>query len=146
LGDRLKKEGYKKTLILEDDCQFPETFIDLTNSIYPHIPKYDMLYFGQWNYDKGVIEGEKSALKEVVYTHPKSDGPEYNVYSAQRCWLTHAYAVDLSVIDTLLDNTKNLYGSIDNVLADIQEEKNLTVYAIHPALINQDGTRSSLRP
>lgn len=138
--EMIKKEGWKKTLILEDDALFDPAFMEIFNDLYDCCSDYDMLYFGQWNYDKGVVQGEKSALKDLVLTVK-----ERSVYKAERCWLTHAYAVDLSIVDTLLSQTKNLYASIDNVLADIQENNKLKVYAIHPALIKQDGTRSSLR-
>jgi glycosyl transferase, family 25 len=138
--EKIKKEGWKKTLILEDDALFGGDFIETLNELYDCCLGYDMLYLGQWNYDKEVVQGEKSALKKLILTVKNR-----SVYKAERCWLTHAYAVDLSIIDMLLSQTKNLYGSIDNVLADIQENNKLKVYAIHPALINQDGTRSSLR-
>lgn len=138
--EMIKKEGWKKTLILEDDALFDLNFTEIFDELHDSCSDYDMLYFGQWNYDKEVIQGEKSALRDLVLTIK-----ERSVYRAERCWLTHAYAVDLSIIDILLSQTKNLYGSIDNVLADIQENNKLKVYAIHPALIKQDGTRSSLR-
>lgn len=142
--EMIKKEGWKKTLILEDDARFCDRFLELFDKMLPEVPEYDMLYLGQWNYDiigeDGVMRGEKSALKEKIKTIENRD-----IYRAERCWLTHAYIIDHSIIDTLLDNTKNLYASIDNVLADIQEEKKLKVYAIHPVLISQDGTASSLR-
>ncbi len=137
---KIKENGWKKTLIFEDDCEFPEGFIKTFEDFHSKSPEYDMLYLGQWNYDKGVIEGETSALKEKLF-----DIDSRSLYRAERCWLTHAYIVDISIIDTLLDNTKNFYASVDCVLADIQEDKKLKVYAIHPALIKQDLTPSSLR-
>jgi GR25 family glycosyltransferase involved in LPS biosynthesis len=136
----IKENGWKKTLILEDDAKFCPDFLNQLNKVYPNVPEYDLLYFGQWNYDKGVVEGEKSALRDKVC---EVEGK--GIYKAVRCWLTHAYVVDLSIIDLLLDNTKNLYGSIDLVLSDIQEKEKLKVYAIYPSLITQDGTMSSLR-
>lgn len=136
----IKKEGWKKTLIFEDDCAFPENFIETFEELYKNVPEFDMLYLGQWNYDKGVVQGETSALKDKI-----ADVGDKKIYSAERCWLTHAYIVDNSIIDILLDNTKNMYGSIDWVLADIQEQNKLKVYAIHPNLINQDLSPSSLR-
>lgn len=138
IWEMIKENGWKKTLILEDDALFCDGFKEFVKEL--KVPDYDMLYFGQWNYDKGVIEGERSALKEKV-----QEIGEHGVYAAQRCWLTHAYMVDLSVIDKLLSNSKNLYASVDCVLADIQEKENLKVYAIHPAAIKQDRTKSSLR-
>jgi glycosyl transferase family 25 len=136
----IKKNGWKKTLILEDDALFCTDFLNVINKVYTEVPEYDMLYLGQWNYDKGVIEGEKKALKEKV-----SEVDGIGIYKAERCWLTHAYVVDSSVVQTLLDQTKNLYASIDHVLSDIQEKEKLKVYAVYPNIITQDGTASSLR-
>lgn len=135
---KIKDNGWKKTLILEDDCLFNNDF--MSHLGYLSGKDFDMLYLGQWNYDKGVIEGEKSALKKEI--EKVGDG---KLYEAKRCWLTHAYIIDINCIDILLDNTKNLYASVDCVLADIQERFNLNVLAIHPNLVNQDLTKSSLR-
>lgn len=140
----IKDNGWNKTLILEDDADLKEGFIEEFESIISEVPEYDMFYLGQWNYDvmgdKGVQSGEKSALKDKI-----KDFGLRSIYSASKCWLTHAYIVDLKVIYTLLSHSKNMYASIDCVLADIQESQNLKVYAIHPNLVNQDFTKSSLR-
>lgn len=136
----IKANGWKRTLILEDDAEFKEGFDDLFEATYFKVPEdWQMLYFGQWNYDHLVNGGNQQggatyALKEKIAPL---------VFKADRCWLTHAYAVDISCIDYLIENTKVLYSSIDNVLADIQNP--LKVYAIHPAIIKQDATKSSLR-
>ncbi len=140
----IKDNGWKKTLILEDDADLKEGFIEEFEAIIINVPEYDMFYLGQWNYDlvgdKGIQNGENAALKECI----KEIGKR-SIYSASRCWLTHAYIVDINVIDTLINNSKNMYASIDCVLADIQEKENLKVYTIHPNLVNQDLTKSSLR-
>lgn len=138
----IKREGWKKTLILEDDCEFHDNFLEIFEKLYSQVPEYDMLYLGQWNYDIDINnnDGAFYALKEKIGGHG-----DRGLYKAERCWLTHAYAVDLTVVDTLIENSTNLYASVDQVLADIQAEKKLKVYAIHPAIIKQDGTKSSLR-
>lgn len=136
----IKTSDWNKVLILEDDALFMPGFLEDFESLIKQVPEYDMLYLGQWNYDEDVVKGETSALKEEIFKIGIR-----TVYKAQRCWLTHAYIIDRSVCDTLLNNTLNLYGSVDRVLADIQEKENLRVYAIHPNLINQDITKSSLR-
>jgi glycosyl transferase family 25 len=134
-----KKNGWKKTLILEDDALFCDDFIETVELLISMTPEYDMLYLGQWNYDRGSDRGERAALKELIYED------EFSVYKAERCWLTHAYIVDSSAIDTLLQNSTNFYASIDRVLADIQEDFKLKTYAIYPSIVNQDLTPSSLR-
>jgi glycosyl transferase family 25 len=134
-----KENGWKKTLILEDDALFCDDFIDEFEDLALNTPAYDMLYLGQWNYDKGSDRGERAALKELI-----NEG-EFSIYRAERCWLTHAYVIDNSIIDTLLENSTNFYASIDRVLADIQEDFKLKVYAIYPSIVAQDLTPSSLR-
>lgn len=132
----IKRLGYKKTLILEDDAFFIDNLKSLEQHMEPVPEDYDMLYFGQWNYDNKELRGETTALIDRV---PGSD----NLYTANRCWLTHAYAVDIKCIDHLIDGTTTMYSCLDNVIADIQNS--LSVYAFYPALIKQDGTKSSLR-
>ncbi len=128
-----KERNYKKVLILEDDAEFCSTFLEDFNKI-KNVPEYDMLYFGHWNYDNKAISGKTAALKEEVSP---------NIFKADRCWLTHAYAIDSRCIDYLLESTEVIYSCLDGVLADIQN--NLKVYAFHPNLIKQDNTKSSLR-
>lgn len=130
----IKKNGWKKTLILEDDALFKETPEVITEKV-KRVPEYDMLYFGQWNYDFG-NDGKKRALREEI---------EPGLYRAERCWLTHAYAVDISCIDILLENTQKLYSTIDHVLSDIQENHKLKTYAFYPDLVRQDLSKSSIR-
>lgn len=134
----IKANGYGKTLILEDDAEFKEGFKDHFEKLYNCLPNdWDLLYFGQFNYDQN-SGGKTKALQEKI-----TDFIDYNIYTANRCWLTHAYAVNIKCIDKLIEGTKAMYSTIDNVLADLQ--KDLIVYAIHPALIKQDGSQSSLR-
>ncbi len=137
----IKANGWKRTLILEDDAEFnKEVFPAKFDELYRSVPKdWQMLYFGQFNYDHLRNGGNEQG--GPVYALKKEVAP--SVFEADRCWLTHAYAVDLSCVDYLIENTKVLWSSIDNILADIQSP--LKVYAIHPAVIKQDATKSSLR-
>lgn len=141
---KIKDNGWKHTLILEDDALFCDDFLNVLAGLEKQLPEdWDMFFLGQWNYDHldnggNEVGGEKYALKERI-----TDNEKYNLYKANRCWLTHAYAVNLKSIDYLIDNTKDLYSSIDNVLADIQHK--LNVYAVNPNIIKQDGSKSSLR-
>jgi GR25 family glycosyltransferase involved in LPS biosynthesis len=130
---------WDKVLILEDDAKFCDNFHSEFEAAIKQVPDdWDMIYLGQWNYDTitnaKTESGKTAALKSKVGE---------KVWKADRCWLTHAYAVRGKALEFLINNTKVLYSSFDNVLADIQ--KDLNVYAIHPDIIKQDGTRSSLR-
>lgn len=131
------ENGWKKTLILEDDALISPSIIQSFDEKYNEVPKdWQMLYLGHRNYDSIINEARPDtfALKKQV---------SENVWAADGCWLTHAYAIDISAAQFLVDNTQVMYGSIDNVLSDIQ--KHLKVYAFHPNLIVQDKSKSSLR-
>jgi GR25 family glycosyltransferase involved in LPS biosynthesis len=129
--------GWKRTLILEDDALITPEIIQDFNTKYSEVPDdWQMLYLGHRNYDTMINEARPDtfALKQQV---------SENVWKAEGCWLTHAYAVNISCAQFLIDNTQVMYGSVDNVLSDIQ--KHLKVYAFHPNLIVQDKSKSSLR-
>jgi GR25 family glycosyltransferase involved in LPS biosynthesis len=131
----IKKQGWNKVLILEDDAKLVEPF-EFDASELPD--NWDMLYFGQYCYDHDFLvrsdTGKNAALIEHI---------DKNLFKASHCWLTHAYAVNVKCIDYLLDNTKLLDWPIDGILAGIQD--NLNVYAFYPNIIVQDDTKSSLR-
>ncbi len=134
---RIKANGWNNTLILEDDALFLEDFDQVMNKEYLDLPvDWDLLYFGTWNYDDGVDDSTrgKAPMKEQI---------NERLYKADRCWLTHGYAVNIKAVDYLLKETNVIYSCFDNVLADIQHK--LNVYAFYPWIIKQDGTISSLR-
>lgn len=136
IWEKAKKEGWGKTLILEDDAIFTKHF---KPEILKDIPEWDMLYLGQHNYDFQENGGNEHGGK--TYALKKEVKP--GIWKADRCWLTHAYAINYDAIDYLLENTENMYSSVDNVLADIQ--KVLKVYAVAPNFLTQDGSKSDLR-
>lgn len=130
------ENNYQSTLILEDDAIFCDNFNAIFSEQIKNIPDdWQMIYFGQFNYDKiGDISGSKTAaIKDNILG---------NVYKADRCWLTHAYAIK-NCAQHLYDNTDKMYNTFDGVLADLQ--KDLKVYAIYPSIIKQDNTQSSIR-
>lgn len=134
---KIIENGYDKVLILEDDALFCEDFNKIFSENINHVPDdWQMLYFGQINHDliDGVAGSKTVSIKEHVGG---------NVYEAERCWLTHAYAIR-GCAQYLYDNTKVMYHTLDAVLADLQ--KDLNVYAFHPNIIRQDDTASSIRP
>lgn len=137
--ERIKAEGWKRTLILEDDALFVPGFAQLFTDLYAMVPEdWDMLYLGRWNFkyywDDDWRKGELIGLIEEI--HPR-------VWKAEQCWYTHAYVIDQRCIDFLLENTQVLRKSIDGQLADLHEH--LKVYAIHPAIIEQDESPSSIQ-
>lgn len=131
------ENNYEAVFILEDDALFCENFNEIFAEQIKNVPDdWQMLYFGQFNYDEiGTISGSKTqAIKENI---------SGKIYRAERCWLTHAYAIR-GCAQYLYDNTKVMYHTFDAVLADLQND--LKVYAFHPNIIRQDDTASSIRP
>jgi GR25 family glycosyltransferase involved in LPS biosynthesis len=132
-----KEQAYDNVLILEDDAEFCDNFIS-SLELVNELKDWDMLYLGQRNYDNLKNAKEKNGDTAALTHHIKD-----NLYEATRCWLTHAYAVNKTCFDYLLENTKQLDYPIDGVLADIQ--KDLKVFAFYPNIVNQDSTQSSIR-
>ena len=69
------KSGYKKLLILEDDCKFISGF----SSMLEPPPNWDMLYLG-------------GTVHRVI-------DKKYNGYARVQCWTTHAYIINLENMD-----------------------------------------------
>lgn len=145
-----KEKGYKRILILEDDALFCNDFHKAFNEHWANTPdNWELLYLGQWNYDNQINGGNAGgggvfALKKIVWESGKdTQRAKGGVYLANRCWLTHAYAVDEKVYDKLIEGAEVMYSSVDNVLADLQ--KDIITYAYYPNIITQDNTKSSLR-
>lgn len=145
-----KEKGYKRILILEDDALFCADFHKEFARHWEKTPdNWELLYLGQWNYDDQINGGNEGggsvfALKHLVWESGKdTQRAKGGVYLANRCWLTHAYAVDGKAYDKLIEGCQVMYSSVDNVLADVQSK--VITYAYYPNLIVQDNTKSSLR-
>jgi GR25 family glycosyltransferase involved in LPS biosynthesis len=140
LYERIKEDGYSRTLLLEDDAEFCHGFAELFSDLYRRVPDdWDMLYFGRWNFDyfwtkADKPKGEYVGLLEEVYPR---------LWKADTCWHTHAYGVSQKCIDFLLKDTEIIKNCIDGQLAALHH--NLKVYAIHPAIIDQDDSVSSIQ-
>lgn len=134
--------GWNKTLILEDDALFTPRFFTHFKKHYDSLPSdFDMWFLGRKNYDYNNL---KKTPKELEFFGVKEEITE-GLYYSKRNWLTHAYVVNKKCAKYLYDNaSKDLYLTIDGVLADLQE--NLNVYSSNPSIIIQDPqSRSSLR-
>jgi GR25 family glycosyltransferase involved in LPS biosynthesis len=134
-------EGWNKTLILEDDALFTDEFFAKFEMHFNALPEnWDMWYLGRWNYD--VHNLQKKELEFYGVKNEIGNG----LFESKRNWLTHAYAINKpETAKYLFENaSRNLYLTIDGVLADLQD--NLNVYSSNPAIVKQDPkSRSSLR-
>jgi GR25 family glycosyltransferase involved in LPS biosynthesis len=136
------KEGWNKTLILEDDAMFTDGFFSFFKLHYDTLPEdFDMWFLGRGNYDP---HNQKKGQKELNF-YGTTERLAEGFYRSSRNWLTHAYVVNNKCAQYLYDSaSKEMYITIDGVLADIQD--NLNVYSSNPSIIIQDPkSRSSLR-
>jgi glycosyl transferase family 25 len=125
------KNGWKKVLILEDDCIFLPNYKEVLKKIDFD---FDLLFLGQYDYS-GNGKGEFSALIDIG---------KKPIYKTVGSWLTHAYIIDISICQALLDYTVNGHTSIDGMIAEFCPKVN--AYAIAPAVAIQDvKSKSSLR-
>ncbi|MES2731718.1 MAG: glycosyltransferase family 25 protein [Bacteroidota bacterium] len=138
--ERIKAEGWERTLILEDDAEFCDGFEGRFSELYASIPAdWDMLYLGRWNFDYFWTKADKARgefIGLIEEIHPQ-------VWVADVCWHTHAYAINQKCIDFLLRETEVIRNCIDGQLASLHHQ--LKVYAIHPAIIEQDDSVSSIQ-
>lgn len=138
--ERIKGEGWGKTLILEDDAEFGPRFAQEFQDIYSRVPTgWDMLYFGRWNFDYFWTKADNPRGEFIGLLEEISP----RLWRADTCWHTHAYGISQQCIDFLLKDTEIIKNCIDGQLAALHH--NLKVYAIHPALINQDDSVSSIQ-
>lgn len=107
LVKKLKSEGIKEALILEDDVEFSEDFDpDFLEFIVGYAPKdWDMIYFGG--------------------NHVKEPTPVNTIYSkVNHTYTTHAYIIR----DTVYDKVIELHGQgqkqVDVYYSEIQKEYN----------------------
>lgn len=138
--ERIKEEGWERTLILEDDAEFCEGFADLFTELYSKVPSgWDFIYFGRWSFSTYWTKADKHksefiGLLEEIYPR---------LWKAEDCWHTHSYAINSKCVDFLLKETEVMTNCIDGQLASIHNQ--LKVYAIHPAIISQDDSVSSIQ-
>jgi GR25 family glycosyltransferase involved in LPS biosynthesis len=134
--------GWQKTLILEDDAMFIKEFFTSFEYQYNNLPDdFDMWFLGRGNYDPHNLKRSQRELEMYGTIKEVANG----LYESKRNWLTHAYVVNGKCAKYLFENaSKDMYITIDGVLADLQEE--LNVYSSNPSIIIQDAkSRSSLR-
>ncbi len=134
--------GWQKTLILEDDAIFTERFFTDFENQYNNLPnEFDLWFLGRGNYDAHNLKKSQRELEMYGTIKEVANG----LFESKRNWLTHAYVVNGKCARHLYDQaSKDMYLTIDGVLADIQE--NLNVYSSNPSIIIQDPhSRSSLR-
>ncbi len=121
-----KSRGYKKILIFEDDILISKD-IKLTIQNLKDIKSWKLLYFGssQYNWDVEFFED--------------------NFYKSKKSLGTFAYAIDHSIYDELIELFEKKYKSVDNILADVQENHQGECFTFYPNICIADVSESDIR-
>lgn len=115
---RAKKEGLEAVLLVEDDIQVMEDFVEIYARVSPELSRlpWDMLYFGSYL---------DAAKKEEVSP---------NLLRVQGCAGWHAVAIRNRLFGPF--SLLPPYGPMDWMTAEYAHP-HLQVYAIHPSIIVQ---------
>ncbi|CAG8714295.1 4805_t:CDS:1 [Racocetra fulgida] len=130
--ESIVKNGYNRSLILEDDVDMELDIFDIMSGIHRNLPNdWEILYLGhchEWIEDTKILDNELFANHNKLHTavHPQC---------------THAYAITASAAKKLLEildieHTK-VDKAIDVELANLIRHKKLIAYGVHPQIIAQ---------
>ncbi len=130
-----KQNNYKSVLIIEDDCDLEEDFLNKFTSAYNEVPNdWDLLYLGGVHETlQGIFSPDKIGNKVV---------------QAKRIITTTCYAMRDTVYDSAINiierDLPNPYTAIDGYLASEIQPKYKT-YAFHPPLAWQRASHSDIQ-
>jgi glycosyl transferase family 25 len=143
--------GYKKTLILEDDVVPLDKELSLFPQITAELPSdWELLYLG---YEKNEANGWKQQLKKLAYMtfpnhaqlyltrnmykrfYPRSLSPHIEYAGFHDC--THAYSITQEGAGKLLAMQQPVAFNPDNLLAWAQCTGQIKAYISRPKLFNQ---------
>lgn len=126
-----KINNYSKILILEDDFLLCNNFIKKYNNIIKDINEnninYAMLYLGF----------------SIVRDNPYIDTKINNLKKLTNAHTTHAYILDKSFYDTIINEINTCHCEIDVCYAHMQKKYN-NIYGIIPSLITQIASYSDI--
>jgi len=125
------KNNYSNILILEDDCLIPAGFLNYVTE--------NMIGFN----DLLNTEGTSMLMMGTShhYVSKKQNGKCVQYDVNQKCRCTHAYAVNISVTNTLLDNFHPINLPIDFKLNEIMQLKDIKVAWSEPGIKQRGGVR-----
>ena len=127
--DIIKKQPEPYALILEDDVIIPDNFVEELEELKKYFPeKWDVIFLGGCN-----IFGKKINDKIIKPTD----------ISGTRNLCMHAFIVNKSSIDKLINYLYPLYRPVDSQLRD--NFKDLDIFYANPNIINQNKTLTSIR-
>lgn len=125
-----KDNNISNVLIFEDDVEFDDNLNQLFFQYVEELPEWDLLYFG--------------ATHALCY--PYMDRPPIkvtdHVYKVYNAHATHAYAVNSSCYDILIDFVSKMEGPLDVIYTKLQAY--LRTYVFRPHLAWQRNDYSDI--
>jgi GR25 family glycosyltransferase involved in LPS biosynthesis len=129
---KIVENGYKNTIIFEDDIILSEDFgvkLDLYMSQLPF--DYDILWIG--------------SCCNLHHYPTTSDVNVYLTNKGSRC--THAFLISLNCVKKIVNHFKNIYYPIDFFYNKMVTDLNLKNFWAEPELVNQNSNyKSSIQP
>lgn len=125
-----QKNNIKNVLITEDDVQFCENFNSKFSQYLKELPEWDMLYFGA-----------NHALCNPYESNPPIKITDH-VYRILHAYSTHAYAVNSTCYQYLIDHLSKMTHPLDVMYSRIQRD--LKVYLFRPHLAWQSEGYSDI--
>ena len=131
-----KKNGYKNILIFEDDVEIKAKF-----PININIPKFDMFYFGYWDFDNCSVP--------IDNNYDSTNNINYNLMRLFYCRSTYSYIINEKSYPFVLrlekyNKENNNFNIIDMAYAIyFQPRKNNLVYGFYPFIVE---TKDSCMP
>ncbi len=145
------KNGYKKTLILEDDAFPIETSMQYFSQVMNELPaNWELVYLG---YEKNEQKGLKEKIKTIFYSlfpfhtklnlnrkiysnfYPEKISSHIAKAGFHDC--THAYAITLEAAKKLLQQQQPVKFHPDNLLSFMICSNLLNGYIVRPKFFNQ---------
>jgi len=121
-----KENNISNVLIMEDDVEFHKDLGELFSQYVNELPEWDILYFG--------------ATHALCY--PYMDRPPIkvtdHVYKVYNAHATHAYAVNSSCYDLLIDFVSKMEAPLDVIYTKIQAHLRTYVFRPHLAWQRDD--------
>lgn len=125
-----KEKNISNVLIFEDDVEFDQNFNELFFEYVKEVPEWDILYFG--------------ATHALCY--PYMDRPPIkvtdHVYKVYNAHATHAYAVNSSCYNLLIDFISKMESPLDVIYTKLQAQ--LRTYIFRPHLVWQRSDYSDI--
>lgn len=110
-----KNDNVKNVLIFEDDIKFSDNFSSIFDETIDRIPYWDMLYFGGY---------------QII--HPTQI--DTNIYKLHKCYSMHAYSVNHTIYDKIIEYSSKLEQPIDVYLSEL--------HSSFECFLMRDGTNS----